>query len=151
VEASASLGATVARVLRALKKGEDSTLQALVKSPSQLTAEVIVAAARQGDALAKMALLDAGEALGFGIVNAVQLLNPSLVVLAGKFANAASDFLLEAVTRTIQAQCFETTSRSLEIRVAPLRKDAGPVGCALLASLDVAAELIQTSLFKLPS
>jgi hypothetical protein len=35
--------------------------------------------------------------------------------------------------------------------VAPFRKDAGPVGCALLASLDVAAALIQKTLFVPPS
>ena len=91
--------------------------------------------------------IETGEALGIGIVNAVQLLNPSLVVLAGKFANAAREFLLDAVTRAIRRQCFENASRGLEIRVAPLRKDVGPVGCALLASIDVAAGLLQRSLF----
>jgi predicted NBD/HSP70 family sugar kinase len=151
VEAFASLGATVARVRQALEKGAKTSLRGLVKAPSQLTVEIIVSAARQGDPLAKTALCEAGEALGFGIANAVQLINPSLVVLAGKFANVASDFLLEAVTRVIEAQCFETISRGLEVRVAPFRKDAGPVGCALLASVDVAAALIQKTLFVPPS
>jgi predicted NBD/HSP70 family sugar kinase len=147
VEAFASLGATVARVRQALEKGAKTSLRGLVKAPSQLTVEMIVSAARQGDPLAKTALSEAGEALGFGIANAVQLINPSLVVLAGKFANVASDFLLDAVTRAVHAQCFETISRGLEIRVAPFRKDAGPVGCALLASLDVGAAVIQNTLF----
>jgi len=151
VEAFASLGATVARVRRALEKGAKTSLRSLVNVPSQLTVEMIVSAARRGDPLAKTALCEAGEALGFGIANAVQLINPSLVVLAGKFANAASDFLLDAVTRAIRAQCFETISRGLEVRVAPFRKDAGPVGCALLASVDVAAALIQKTLFVPPS
>jgi N-acetylglucosamine repressor len=151
VEAFASLGATVGRVRQALEKGAKTSLRSLVKAPSQLTVEMIVSAARQGDPLAKTALSEAGEALGFGIANAVQLLNPSLVVLAGKFANVASDFFLEAVTKAIQFQCFETISRGLEVRVAPFRKDAGPVGCALLASLDVAAALIQNTLFVPPS
>jgi len=151
VEAFASLGATVSRVRQALDKGTKTSLRTLAKSPSQLTIEMIVSAARQGDPLAKTALSEAGEALGFGVANAVQLLNPSLVVLAGKFANAASDFLLDAVTRAIHAQCFETMSRGLEVRVAPFRKDAGPVGCALLASLDMGAALVQKALFVPPS
>jgi predicted NBD/HSP70 family sugar kinase len=151
VEAFASLGATIARVRQALEKGAKTALRSLVKAPSQLTVEMIVSAARQGDPLAKTALCEAGEALGFGIANVVQLINPSLVVLAGKFANAASDFLLEEVTRAIEVQCFETISRGLEVRVAPFRKDAGPVGCALLASVDVAAALIQKTLFVPPS
>jgi predicted NBD/HSP70 family sugar kinase len=147
VEAFASLGATMTRVRQGLEKGVKTSLAGVVKSSAQLTPELIVSAARQGDTLARTALTEAGEALGIGIANAVQLLNPSLVVLAGKFANAASDFFLEAVTKAVHEQCFETVTRNLEIRVAPFRKDAAPVGCALLASLDVAKEFIQRALF----
>jgi predicted NBD/HSP70 family sugar kinase len=150
VEAFASLGATMTRVRHGIEKGVKTSLHDLVKAPAQLTLEMIVSAARRGDPLARTALTEAGEALGIGIANAVQLLNPSLVVLAGKFANAASDFFLEAVTRAVHDQCFETIARGLEIRVAPFRKDAGPVGCALLASLDVAKEFIQRALFVPP-
>jgi N-acetylglucosamine repressor len=147
VEAFASLGATMTRVRMGLEKGVKTALGDLVKSPTQLTLDMIVSTARRGDPLARTALAEAGEALGIGIANAVQLLNPSLVVLAGKFANAASDFFLEAVTKAVHDQCFETIVRNLEIRVAPFRKDAAPVGCALLASLDVAKEFIQSRLF----
>jgi predicted NBD/HSP70 family sugar kinase len=150
VEAVASLRATVGRVQQALDNGARTSLRNLVRAPSQLTAKMIVSAARAGDTLARTALWEAGEALGFGIANAVQLINPSLVVLAGKFANLASDFLLDAVTRVIRARCFETISRGLEIRVAPLSKDSGPIGCALLASLDVAALRIQSAAFAAP-
>jgi predicted NBD/HSP70 family sugar kinase len=150
VEAFASLGATLARVRHAMDAGEETSLHAMIDSPAALTADLIASAARQGDALAKAALHETGEALGIGIVNAVQLLNPSLVVLAGKFANAAREFLLDAVTRAIRRQCFENVSRGLEIRVAPLRKDVAPVGCALLASIDAAADLLQRTLFQPP-
>jgi predicted NBD/HSP70 family sugar kinase len=147
VEAFASLGATVARVRKALDRGVRTSLRTLGKSPSLLTIEMIVSAAHEGDPLANTVLREAGEALGCGIANAVQLLNPSLVVLAGKFGNAAQSFFLEAVSRVIRSQCFETISRGLEIRAAPFRKDAGPVGCALLASVNVAEGLIQKALF----
>jgi len=147
VEAFASLGATMMRVRQGLEKGVKTVLGDLVRTPAQLSLELIVSAARQGDPLARTAVTEAGEALGIGIANSVQLLNPSLVVLAGKFANAASDFFLEAVTKAVHDQCFATIARGLEIRVAPFRKDAAPVGCALLASLDVAKGFIQRALF----
>ena len=147
VEAFASLGATISRVRQALDQDAATSLRAMAGDSSQLTADMIVSAAREGDALARSALAESGEALGIGIANAVQLLNPSLVVLTGKFANAAGDFFLDTVTRAIQSQCFETFSRGLQIRMAPFRKDAGPVGCALLASLDVAEGLIERALF----
>src|SRR5882762_2454487 len=147
VEAFASLGAVTRRVRQAFEKGTKTVLRAQIKSPSQITLDMIVSAARQGDALTGTALTEAGEALGIGISNAIQLFNPSLVVLTGKLANVAGDFLLDAVTRTVRSQSFETMWRGLEIRLAPFRKDAGPVGCALLASTDVAAELVQQALF----
>jgi predicted NBD/HSP70 family sugar kinase len=116
-------------------------------SSADLTAEIIVSEARQGDELARAALIETSEALAIGIANAAQLLNPSLVVLAGKFANAAREELLETVARTVRRQCFQTISRGLEIRVAPFRKDVAPVGCALLAALDVVSKLLQRVLF----
>ncbi len=152
VEAYASTRATIARVRKALDSGGHNFLGSTKTGIAELTAEAIVSAARQGNELARAALLETSEALAIGIANAAQLLNPSLVVLAGKFANAAREDLLEAVTRTVRAQCFETISRGLQIRVAPFRKDVAPVGCALLAALDVARELLQQVFFlPLPS
>lgn len=147
LEVLASLPATMARAQAAFEQSPETSLHRLAKTAAQLTPNMLVLAAREGDALAQAVLKETGEALGIGIANAVQILNPSLVVLAGRFANLARDFLLEAVTRAIRDQCFEATSRGLELRVAPFRKDVGPVGCALLASVDVAAEIIQRTLF----
>ena len=147
VEAFASIRATINRVRQALESGAKTSLRQAGSITTDLTAEAIISAARHGDEVARAALLQTSEALATGIANAAQLLNPSLVVLAGKFANAAREILLEAVTRVVRAQCFDTVSRGLEIRVAPFRKDVGPVGCALLASLDVAAELLQREFF----
>jgi predicted NBD/HSP70 family sugar kinase len=147
VEAFASIRATINRVRQALESGAKTSLRQAGSITTDLTAEAIISAARHGDEVARAALLETSEALATGIANAAQLLNPSLVVLAGKFANAAREILLEAVTRVVRAQCFDTVSRGLEIRVAPFRKDVGPVGCALLASLDVAAELLQREFF----
>jgi predicted NBD/HSP70 family sugar kinase len=147
VEAFASIRATINRVRQALDAGAKTSLRQAMSTPIELTTEAIISAARHGDEVARAALLETSEALATGIANAAQLFNPSLVVLAGKFADAAHEILLEAVTRAVRAQCFETVSRELAIRVAPFRKDVAPVGCALLASLDVAADLLQRELF----
>lgn len=151
VEAFASAGATLARVRRSLESGEASLLWNRATPNRELTVEDVVSAARQGDRLAQAALSDASDALGVGIANAVQLLNPSLVVLTGKFANTAGTYLLEPVTKAIREHCFETISRGLEVRLMPVRKDIGPVGCALLAAVDVAAAKIQDTLFEATS
>jgi N-acetylglucosamine repressor len=85
VESFASLPATLARASAALTGGAKSSLQSL--SPRGLTAELLVSAALGGDELAGECMAQTTQALGTGIANAVQLLNPSLVVLAGKFCS----------------------------------------------------------------
>jgi N-acetylglucosamine repressor len=147
LEAFASLPATMARARAAFEQNSDSILHNLTQSAKRLTPQMLVQAARGGDPVARTVLAETGEALGVGIANAVQILNPSLVLLAGRFANLARDFLFDAVTRVIRDQCFVAISRGLEIRVAPFRKDVGPIGCALLASVEVAKDVIQRTLF----
>jgi len=93
----------------------------------------VAAAARQGDAVAPAAL-DRAAALGTATANIVQVLNPSLVVLYGQLARAAGPELLDAVRRGVRSQCVETAARSVEIRLARPKKDAGAIGCALLAA-----------------
>lgn len=147
VEAFASLGATLAYVRSELEAGVKSSLQQLAANPAHITVEMLVAAARQSDLLATTALRRAAEALGTAIANSVHLLNPSLIVLVGKFPNIARDLFLDVVTGVIERECFETMSRDLEIRIAPTRKDAAAVGCALLAAVDVAKHRVQQTLF----
>jgi glucokinase len=130
-----------------LAAGAKSSLRDL--PVSEINAQTLVSAAIRGDELARACLSETAQALGTGIANAVQLLNPSLVVLAGKFAHISRDFLLNEVHAHIRRQCFQTVSRSLAVRVAPIRKDLAAVGCALLATMDVAAEVLQSA-FLLP-
>lgn len=147
LEAFASLPATMSRARSVFAQGLDSSGQTFAKVHSKLTPEILVQAARAGDSGARAVLAETGEALGTGIANAVQILNPSLVVLTGSFANLARDFLLDAVSRAIRDQCFKAISAGLELRVAPFRKDIAPIGCALLASIDVASDAVQRNLF----
>lgn len=63
-----------------------------------LTAETVSRAAHQGDGLALSVLLEAGEALGKGIGNALSLMNPQRVVLGGGVTQAG-DAYWDAVRR----------------------------------------------------
>ena len=57
-----------------------------------ITAQTIAAAAAQGDALALAALQRAGSALGMGIGNAANLLNPERFILGGGVAKSGLPF-----------------------------------------------------------
>ncbi len=149
VEALASGPAIVRHVKEGMRAGRSPLLLKNARGDVEaVDIDDIVRAAKQGDPLAVEAVREAGKALGAAIANAVQLLNPSLVVLCGRLANAAREQLLDPVWQTIRERCFEMSSRGLEIRVATPRKDITAIGCALLAACDQAAYEIQQRLFS---
>jgi predicted NBD/HSP70 family sugar kinase len=150
VEAIASIPAILRSVEAAVRAGRSTLLSRMRAPDGTLTIDHIVRAANQADPLAVEILDEAGGALGTTIANAVNLLNPSLVVLCGKLAHTARERLLRPVSEVIQRRCFEVASRRLVVRLAPFRKDAIAVGCALLAAQDHAAFELQRRLTTNP-
>jgi glucokinase len=73
----------------------------------------------------------AAEALGIGLANALNLLNPALVVLGGGVAQLGSPWL-EVVTRTAREEAFPEAGRC-RFELARAGYEAGAVGAALLA------------------
>ncbi len=144
VEAFASTEAVLERVRGKIRAGASPLLLRLCAwRPETLTLALVLAAAKQQDPVALEALHEAAAALGMGIANAVQILNPSRVVLCGRFAYLAREYLFEPVCREIRRLCLPTLSRELEIRLGHYRPDMGPCGCALLAAEHVASELLR--------
>ncbi|MCC6861257.1 MAG: ROK family protein [Bryobacterales bacterium] len=132
VEAFAGSVAILQQVRGALASGTPSSLRAV--PDSELSIRTVAAAARQGDAVASLAIERAVHALGTAVANLVQVLNPSLVVVCGQLARAAGAEMLAGVRRAVRAQCVETAARSVEIRLARPKKDVSAIGCALLAA-----------------
>ncbi|MGC8794542.1 MAG: ROK family protein [Bryobacteraceae bacterium] len=144
VEAFASAEAVLRRVQERVQRGDSPLLAALCgDGPATLTLESLLAAARRGDPVAVDSLKEAGQALGIGIANAVQILNPSQVVLCGRFAYLARDFLFEPVCEQVRRLCLKNVSKALEVRLGFYRPDLGPVGCALLAAEQEASRLLR--------
>jgi glucokinase len=73
----------------------------------------------------------AAEALGIGLANALNLLNPALVVLGGGVAQLGNPWL-EVVARTARAEAFPEAGRC-RFELARAGYEAGAVGAALLA------------------
>ncbi len=133
VEAFASIGAIV-QFVNAARPG------------AHLTIDNIAEAATSGDAVAVNAIQRAGSALGVGIANMVQVLNPSLVVLSGRLVRLTGTKLLEAVRGAVQKYCLELPSRSVEVRIAKVKKDICAVGCAMLAAEAAAVRVLRERL-----
>jgi glucokinase-like ROK family protein len=83
----------LARAAEVAVDGGQQTL--LATMPRPLDASSIAAAAREGDAVARQILTQAGEHLGRGISYLLNVLNPEMIVLGGSVAQAGEDLLRE--------------------------------------------------------
>ena len=118
VEAKAG-GWAIARDLRAL--GHD------VKGSRDLIAMI---RAREPDAMRLVS--EGGKLLGIAIADAVNVLNPSTVVLGGDIATAHED-LLAHVREVVYTRSLPLATRRLDIVVSQLGDRAGTLGGAYLA------------------
>jgi predicted NBD/HSP70 family sugar kinase len=147
LEAFAGAQAVVRHICEEMQKGSPSILHDTFRNqPESMTIERISIAATRGDALASAALERAATALSIGIANAVQLLNPSLLVVAGRMARAAGAALQRILPEIIRRQCVKSASPRLRIQISPPKKDSSSVGCALLAAEEEAQMLLQQRL-----
>ncbi len=96
------------------------------------SAEEVVAAARSGDAGARMAIQTAARYLGMGIANIVSLLNPEMIVLGGGLMQAA-DLFLDTIKQVMADRAQPIAARQVRIEVTSLGEDAGLFGAARLA------------------
>jgi len=129
LEAYAS-GTAIARFVREeLAKGCPSTLP---WQPAP-TAKEINQAAQQGDALAIQAISQAGQFLGYGIANFLQIFNPSIIILGGGVSRSGPhwwDAMQQALHRSVISQAY---LQSLTVTLSALGDDAGLLGALALA------------------
>jgi glucokinase len=74
----------------------------------------------------------AAEALGVGLGNVMNLLNPSLVVIGGGVAFLGAGFL-ETLRRRARAEAFSEATRACRLERTRAGYEAGAIGAALLA------------------
>lgn len=106
------------------------------EAPSNVEELVNMALARDPAAVAVVRY--AGETLGVGIANMLNLLNPKMVILGGGIARAG-DLLLDAVRNAIVRLSLPASISNAEIRTTGLNEWGIAVGAATLA-LEAALE-----------
>ncbi|HEX9617147.1 MAG TPA: ROK family protein [Anaerolineales bacterium] len=99
---------------------------------NRITADVIVRAAQEGDAIAGEILGRAGIYLGIAVSNVVSILSPKRIVFGGGVARAG-DLLLSYVRRTVQERVHVIPVDTIEFTTAALGDEAGLIGAALWA------------------
>lgn len=109
----------------------------------------VVALVDAGDEEAHGLVRLAGRRLGEVLAQAVNLLNPSVLVLAGDLA-LAREPLLGGVREAVYARATTLAARDLEIRPSALGERAGLLGCAVTVLDQVlAADAVDRALARL--
>jgi predicted NBD/HSP70 family sugar kinase len=89
----------------------------------------VVRLARDGDPEATAEVRNSGRLVGAAVANAVNLLNPTSVVIGGKLAEAHEQ-VFAAVREAVYSTCTPVASRYLDIVLTELGHMAGVIGAA---------------------
>jgi glucokinase len=132
-EAESSGGSIGRKAREFLQAGEPSLMTRLVKGRIEnVTAEIVVKAARGGDPLASHILASAVVYLAMGIANVISLLNPEMIVLGGGLFQAG-ELLLEPVRREFKKWAQPLAAKKVRLELSSLGENTGLYGAAKLA------------------
>ncbi|MDQ5826279.1 MAG: ROK family protein [Chloroflexota bacterium] len=101
-----------------------------------VTAEIVVKAARQGDHEAMMLMEREGMLVGVGVVNCIHAFNPQLIVLGGGVTNA-KELLFDRVRATVEDRIMPAYKGTYQIVPAALGGDVGALGTVAAALVEV--------------
>ena len=128
LEAMAAAGAIINRAALKMQRGRKSILSEMVDYDiGRITPALVAEAANQGDELAIETLEETGYWIGIGVASVVNALNPEMVVIGGRIAQAG-DHLFGAIRRTVRANCIRGALEGLRIEHAALGDNAGILG-----------------------
>jgi predicted NBD/HSP70 family sugar kinase len=97
----------------------------------ELSSADVIKAAYAQDELVIEVLKGAGDYIGLGVANMINVFNPQCVIIGG-FATFAPPFFLEAIKRSAQSHTFSVPWQAVTIVRSELGKDAVAIGAAAL-------------------
>jgi glucokinase-like ROK family protein len=132
--------AVLGRVRKVLSDGAQSAIYDLVGGKlDNVTFEIVVEAARAGDAVALEALQDVGKYLGIGVVNLINVFNPELIVLGGALS-LANEFLLQVIRGTVCESALKPPCEHARFEASAHGADACVMGAVALVLDDILRE-----------
>jgi N-acetylglucosamine repressor len=122
-----------------IKKGTSSLISELVNGDlKKIDITTVIQAANRGDQFAISIFSNVGYWLGKGIVYLIQILNPELIVLGGRVAEARQ-FITAPIQQAINTFSNRDISNDTEIKFSELGQKAGTVGAAAYALEKIAS------------
>ena len=132
LETGASGSALVRMIGEKLGAGRASVLAAKYKEEGKVNLNDIFDAVRVEDTLAIETVEKLGTNLGKGLAGLINIFNPQLVVIGGKVAVAAGDYLMLPIRTAIKRHVLNIANQDTSIKLTKLRQQAAPIGAALL-------------------
>ncbi len=132
LEQYASATGLVRRAREAIASGKRTSLG----TRPAITAAVIHQEAKAGDALALDLLAETGRILGIAIGSIGNFLNPEVVILGGGLSNAGT-LLFDPLRAEVRKHAFAEVAETLRIVPAALGDDAGVLGAARNAAIEM--------------
>ncbi len=130
LEALAS-GTAIAREAAAALAAGRSDLMAELAAGKELTAELVLEAAQQGDSAAKGVIEQAGRYLGLGLVGLLNIFNPETLILGGGLIGLG-DLYLGPAFEAARECGFEQILADVTMTTAQLGGRSGALGAAAL-------------------
>lgn len=131
LEAYASGTAIAQFVHREISQGKKSIVQQLAGAHHKITAEVIAAAAKRKDSLGLEAYRRAGNFLGIGLANLINVLNPELLILGGSVMKS-SNLFWGPMRRSLKQHAWPTLYQGCRVVKTKLRDKVGDLGALAL-------------------
>ena len=132
LETGASGSALVRMITDNLAGGGASSLAPKFKAEGKVNLNDIFEAVRNEDTLAIETVEQIGTNLGKGLAGLINIFNPQLVVIGGKVAVAAGDYLMLPIRTAIKRHVLNIANQDTTIKLTKLRQKAAPIGAALL-------------------
>lgn len=131
LETLASGMALTRNVLKSLENGEESSLTEMVNNDfTKINQKIILDAALNGDQFSINHLSEIGRELGKGIAILVQILNPELIILGGRIAEAGK-YLTIPIEQALFQYTIPNISEDLKIVVSKLGDKANLLGSVI--------------------
>lgn len=133
VEMYASEPAMLKRTKELLKKNRGSILYKLSQGDlNRLKAKDLFQAEKLKDKVAQRVIRETAYYLGTALSNAINLINPEIIVIGGGVALSAGVNFFKMIEKEIKARAFPSATKNLRIVKAELGNDAGFIGASIL-------------------
>ncbi len=141
-------------IVRRVRDFIESGVRSVVSDPAhyhlqKLSLDDVVKAAQEGDKLCITVLDEATEYLSIGVVNAVNLFNPDMVIFGGTLARS-HDLVIDSIKRSIKARCLPNTVAELKMEISAFGEDGPALGAATLAIRDYLSRSVMEDMVSFP-